>query len=77
MQPVNVDALKIKASPFYTFLYFQAYITYANAYPVKYQTQSRKLYAVTFTASLHQRQPLYSKKNKLQENFKSCTHFGE
>ena len=48
MQPVNMDSLQLQATTFYTFLYFQAYITYANAYPVKYQTQSRKLYAVTF-----------------------------
>lgn len=77
LQPVNMDSLQLQAPTFYTFLYFQAY-TYTPMH-ILLNTRRKAVNSTQWhsTVSLHQRQPVYSKKNKLQENFKSCTHFGE
>lgn len=70
LQPVNMDSLQLQAS---TFLYF---------FILLHILLNTKRKAVNFTpwrlrVTHHLRQPLYFKKNELQENFKKCTHFGE
>ena len=70
LQPVNMDSLQLQAS---TFLYFFILLH------ILLNTKRKAVNSTPWhsTVPLHQRQPVYSKKNELQENFKKCTHFGE